>query len=208
MIRGGDTPKQETLWAIEFESGKYAFGHAKDNKIVVETIPLGRKIWYADESGVIAGNTESVDEVVNTIIDTFNEHFGTDVSHLTTETVLFNVGDKVYNWNAYEKIELPEPEPTRIAVQPQAGAPYLIGYLKLESELCLYAQNDDQHCYMVANNGIWQGATVRLVDDTERDIGQALTAAGYNIAVYSWEAKELVINEQIPDWDKYIVINK
>lgn len=142
------------------------------------------------------------------ILQAVNEKYGTSFEGWSQLPTAYEEGDTVPNWNAYEKIEMPEPEPTRIAVQPQTGAPYLIGYLKSESELCLYAQNDDQHCYMVTNNGIWQGATVRLVDDTERDIGQALTAAGYNIAVYSWEAKELVMNEQIPDWDKYIVVNK
>ena len=105
MIRGGDTPKQETLWAIEFESGKFAFGHANENQIFVATSGIGREIWYADNNGFIAGSTESVDEVTGTIIDTYNEHFGTRISHLTPEAKTFKVGDIIKNWNAYEKIE-------------------------------------------------------------------------------------------------------
>lgn len=127
MIRGGDTPKQETLWAIEFESGKFAFGHANENEIFVATSGIGRQIWYADGNGVITGSTESIDEVTSTIIDTYNENFGTNISHLTPETKIFEVGNTVQNWNAYEKIEMP-PEPIKFKV-PQSNGRYWIIWL-------------------------------------------------------------------------------
>jgi hypothetical protein len=71
----------------------------------VATSGIGREIWYADNNGFIAGSTESVDEVTGTIIDTYNEHFGTKISHLTPEAKTFKIGDIIKNWNAYEKIE-------------------------------------------------------------------------------------------------------
>lgn len=74
------------------------------------------QIWYADGSGNVAGYTESVGDIAGTIIDTYNEHFGTDISIWTPETKTLQVGGTVPNWNAYEKIGI-----ILIAIRTAAG---------------------------------------------------------------------------------------
>ena len=199
MIRGGDTPKQETLWAIEFESGKFAFGHANENQIFVATITLGRKIWYADDSGVIAGTTESVDEVVNTIIDTYNEHFGTEISHLTTEALLFKVGDKVYNWDAYEKIEL---QIKKIAAKFGESAElyyFIVGTLNGENFEII--TNGNKSC-IVASNGIIDSFEGPPASASNYLIGKlqsvGITATSISEKVVTWK-----VGSTIPDWSEY-----
>lgn len=202
MIRGGDTPKQETLWAIEFESGKFAFGHAKENEIVVETIPLGRKIWYADESGVIAGTTESVDEVVNTIIDTFNEHFGTDISHLSTETVLFNVGDKVYNWNAYEKIN-------------GLWGSFAVSTRQDNTTYFICVINGHEAVFQTKNNQmpfVSPEGKITVFGPTVQGVGQWCVekiTAQYGGSIISIESEETQLNvgDEISGWNNYTKIN-
>ena len=62
------------------------------------------QIWYADGNGNVEGNTETVDYIAETIISTYNEHYGTDIQLWTPETKTLQVGGTVPNWNAYEKI--------------------------------------------------------------------------------------------------------
>lgn len=64
------------------------------------------QIWYTDVNGNVTGYTETVDNIAGTIIDAYNEHFGTDIQIWTPETKTLQVGDTVPNWNAYEKIEM------------------------------------------------------------------------------------------------------
>lgn len=62
------------------------------------------QIWYADGNGNVEGYTETVGDIAETIISTYNEHFGTDIQLWTPETKSLQVGGTVPNWNAYEKI--------------------------------------------------------------------------------------------------------
>lgn len=64
------------------------------------------QIWYADGSGNVTGYTESVGEIAGTIIEAYNEHFGTDIAIWTPETKSLQMGGSVPNWDAYEKIEI------------------------------------------------------------------------------------------------------
>lgn len=100
-IEGGG----ETLCAIEFEAGKFAFGHADEDEIFLATENGFAKIWYADENGVITGHTEH-GAMVWQIINAYNEHFGTNIENWAPEKVTLQVGDTVSNWNAYEKITM------------------------------------------------------------------------------------------------------
>lgn len=99
-IEGGT---QETLFAIEFEAGKFAFGHGEEDVIFLATRDGFDKIWYADANGVITGNTPH-GAITYAIIDAYNEHFGTNINNWESEKETLQVGDTVTNWNAYEKI--------------------------------------------------------------------------------------------------------
>lgn len=77
------------------------------------------QIWYTDVNGNVTGYTETVDNIAGTIIDAYNDHFGTDIQIWTPETITLQVGGTVPNWNAYEKIEISS---QKIAVNIQRGS--------------------------------------------------------------------------------------
>ena len=203
ILGGGDTPKQETLWAIEFESGKFAFGHANENQIFVATSGIDREIWYADNNGFIAGSTESVDEVTGTIIDTYNEHFGTRISHLTPEAKTFNVGDIIKNWNAYEKIEMPS---VYVAVRPtESSVAYIAG--KVKGEIFTILANTESSCLIINDNG--KVNTIYGPPPTMQALSYAisrLSANGISVTQTNAEISTLAVNDSVPNWESYQII--
>lgn len=203
MIRGGDTPKQETLWAIEFESGKFAFGHANENQIFVATSGIGRQIWYADGGGVVEGYTESVDEITDTLIDTFNEHFGTNISHLTPDTELFEVGGTVPNWNSYEKILLPEIVNFRFV--PGSGTANLAGFM----------QGDKAYINSASESSVWNvspegqvwgpGGQASLYEQQAKNL--LLSNFGREISEVLPFVVEWQQGSQVPNWESYTLLS-
>lgn len=201
MIRGGDTPKQETLWAIEFESGKFAFGHANENQIFVAASGIGRQIWYADGNGVIAGSTESVDEVTDNIIDTYNEHFGTKISNLTPETELFKVGDTVHNWNAYEKIE------TTIYIKAKnSQSTFAFGFLSNDG--VFHWQMFSESIAKLANaEGVIQSITIQQAQGYWENVLKAKLQTRWDVQSYVVEI-DATLNPgaTIPNWQNYEIV--
>lgn len=199
MIRGGDTPKQETLWAIEFESGKFAFGHANENTIFVATSDIGREIWYADNNGFIAGSTVSVDEVTGTIIDTYNEYFGTRISHLTPEAKTYNVGDIIKNWNAYERIYGLYGD--KIAINVGNGGNISLAVGALSNGIFRVICNNDKSLVVNENGQIksLQGAPSSVVQYWQGMLSRyGLTASGVFGINTSYE-----VGQNINDWQSY-----
>lgn len=197
MIRGGDTPKQETLWAIEFETGKFAFGHANEDEIFVATSGIGRQIWYADGDGVIAGSTESVDEVTDTIISIYNENFGTNISHLTPDTKLFEVGDTVPNWDAYEKIS------TLVYIKIQG--PGTAGYIINETGF-IYTKNNNCYVFDLGNGEVENDNGIRLSDTFKNSIIGRAVEAGLNITQVESKEENFEIGQVMQNWDEYVSI--
>lgn len=199
MIRGGDTPKQETLWAIEFESGKFAFGQANENQIFVATSGIGREIWYADDRGVITGSTESVDEVTDTIVDTYNQYFGTKISNLTPDTELFKVGDTVHNWNTYERIYGLYGD--KIAINVGNGGNIVFAVGALSNGIFRVISNNDKSLVVNENGQIitLQGAPSSVVQYWQGMLARhELSASGVFGINTSYE-----VGQNINDWQSY-----
>lgn len=202
ISEGGDTP-EEILWAIEFESGKFAFGHANENQIFVATSGIGRQIWYADGSGVVEGYTESVDEITDTLIDTFNEHFGTNISHLTPDTELFNVGDTIPDWNAYEKIEI---QLQKLAVHTATSTKFVIGYINESNEYVMYVFDSDTFP-IIAESGEMDSVGNGLEGFKQYVILPTLQQSEYAInTIVNEIIPTMQVGDIVQDWNSYAKI--
>lgn len=163
------------------------------------TSSVGREIWYADNNGFIAGSTVSVDEVTSTIIDTYNEHFGTRISHLTPEAKTYNVGDIIKNWNAYEKIEMPTlyfktiNADVYFIAQVKGNQCFALGDKVLQT---VNRVNSEGLCLaMVGGAGIVEGLWVNK-----------LQAAGYNVTGGEIIDSGLSQGDIVPNFDKYVEV--
>ena len=156
------------------------------------------QIWYADANGVITGNTPTADNVASAIIDGYNEHFGTDIQIWTPEKKTLQVGDTVPNWNAYEKIELPEPQGQKIAVKMDTR--YIAGTLLNGVFLGLATSSDSWAA--IDNNGTVAG-TYPNVSDIEVDLTSKLSAAGYTNVNVQMNETFVASGDVLSDWSDY-----
>lgn len=159
------------------------------------------QIWYADGSGNVTGYTESVDDIAGTIIDAYNEHFGTGIEIWTPETKSLQVGGTVPNWNAYEKIEMPKPINVKICVDMSPDDRlYAYGYI-IGGTLNLIALTENPAgAAQVRENGIVSGIVINKTLEQIMQMVVTYTVTqvklegtiNYGSTVQSWEDYELV----------------
>lgn len=161
------------------------------------------QIWYADGNGNVAGYTETIGDIVDTIISVYNEHFGTDIGLWTPETKTLQVGGTVPNWNAYEKIGLPK---TYIAVSVGGGdSPCAFGELGQNNEV-IFQSKDENTPWVASRAGVivgeatgWPGVfTYVWKPKIDAALGIDSTAS---IVISS-----LVQGDEVPNWDSYQII--
>ena len=203
MIRGGDTPTQETLFAIEFESGKFAYGHADEDELFVATRDGLAQIWYADANGVVTGHTPNADNVASAIIDAYNEHFGTDIQIWTPETKNLQVGDTVPNWNAYEKILLPEMVNFRYL---RTGSSANITGFMQGDKAYLNAANENSIWTVSPEGEVWNGGGPASIYEEQT---KTLLLSNYGRQIS--EVLPLVVEwqqgSQVPNWESYTLLS-
>lgn len=157
------------------------------------------QIWYTDANGVVTGYTPNADNVASAIIDTYNEHYGTDINIWTPETKNLQVGGTVPNWNAYEKIEMPI---RRIAVNlsnPQAPYSYMVGHI----------EGDTFKILVNAANGLISyrdGLIIAYAGPTSTNaswIIQQLNNFNVEVSNVENEIVDYDINTYLPNWGEY-----
>lgn len=85
-------------------------------------------IWVLDSDGVVIDNISYSIADRAQILAQINEHYGTSFTGWSDNEIGLRIGDTIPNWNAYEKIELPEePQYFRIYLQDYAGN--MVGWL-------------------------------------------------------------------------------
>ena len=158
------------------------------------------QIWYADGNGNVEGYTETVDNIAETIIGAYNEHFGTDIQIWTPETKTLQVGDTVPNWNAYEKIEMPPIIYAKIT--PQGSSLWTIGKI-LGNTFKILCQNDEG-AWQVTNDGKVNGVFGKPYDLMTYMWDPKLQQAGYVISAYEIELVAYNVGDTIENWDDFI----
>lgn len=153
------------------------------------------QIWYADSIGNVTGYTESVDEIAGTIIDAYNEHFGTDITIWTPETKTLQVGDTVPNWDAYEKIEMPK---LYVAVAVGQGATrFAVGYIK-DKTWFIYT-NSNNEGIGINNEGVIEAYLNSMDTLTQYVLLPKLESSGYDVQSVEYVEEDYQIGETIPN---------
>lgn len=132
------------------------------------------------------------------ILQAVNEKYGTSFEGWSQLPTVYEVGDTVPNWNAYEKIELPEPQGQKIAVKMDIR--YIAGTLLNGLYLCL-ATNSNSWAG-ISNDGVVAG-TYPKVSDVELDLKSKLSAAGYTNVNVQMNETFVASGDILSDWSDY-----
>lgn len=176
------------------------------------TSAIGRQIWYADSNGVVAGYKESVDEITNTIIITYNEHFGTKISHLTPDAEDYKVGDTVHDWDTYEKI--PQIEKRYLAIDRGSVSPSVwCAILRGKHLNFLCSKEETPNTILVTYpDGFIRTYAAGIISDGlyNNEIKPLLTHAGIEVETYGTETLETTppLNTEMPNWENYQYVSK
>ena len=157
------------------------------------------QIWYADGNGNVGGYTETVNNIAGTIIDAYNEHFGTDIQLWTPETKTLQVGGTVPDWNAYEKI--------------------LLDILNVKFNGGFFGQKVGDKLYIATSNGSNQiivdmqsglvGTLNGPVLSDERKLYYTnwMRGTGHEVSETTSEILTLTEGEQVEGWNEYLLID-
>ena len=156
------------------------------------------QIWYADGNGNVEGFSETVDDIAETIISTYNEHFGTDIQIWTPETKNLQVGGTVPNWNAYEKI-------SNLRWQIQfAGTNGVFGII--ENKTYKVYANNASNVLIASNEGVVVG-TQNYSSDFGNFMKNKLVAAGLDVQSVEQFITSLNVGDNVPEWSLYNITN-
>lgn len=158
-------------------------------------------IWYADGNGNITGYVVNGGDIASTIIDAYNEHFGTDISIWTPEKKTLQVGDTVPNWNAYEKIEMQIPY---YAVTTGGlntfAAGFMDGYVW---HVYFYANNN---ALRINNTGLITGELQSADSLIQGFMLPKMRNNGIEVQSYVQEVIDWSVGETIPNVEQYTFI--
>lgn len=165
----------------------------------IQTRGNSTNVWLCSDIGVIDGAMTMSAPTLEKILQAVNEKYGTSFEGWSQLPTVYEVGDTVPNWNAYEKIELTS---QKIAVVNTAFGQnyfYIIGTLSDENFEII--SNGDMSC-IVNENGVITGYNAPNSNDTNeiknklQNVG--ITASSITEKVVSWES-----GTTIPNWEEY-----
>lgn len=159
-------------------------------------------IWYADGNGNVTGYVVNGGDKASTIIDAYNDHFGTDISIWTPEKKTLQVGDTVPNWNAYEKIEM---EQINVAINTGNANTNIFG--KIKGSVCIVSINSSNYCNICTNEGVIQfpQGGPPFDDNIKNMVRYKLSA--YNVDNVTTMVEEYQQDDILANWDEYTIIN-
>lgn len=160
------------------------------------------QIWYADANGVVTGYTPTADNVASAIIDTYNEHFGTDINIWTPETKTLQVGGTVTNWSAYEKIEL-----ATILVKTSIGGVYIFGVIE-DTTLKVKGITNEDKAFVAGSDGVIKGSAGNASQMVSSVFVPRLNSQGYNVNLSEIIDAIYAEGQTVENWNDYVLIEQ
>ena len=164
----------------------------------IQTRENSNVVWLSSGEGVINGTMSLSAPALERILQAVNEKYGTSFEGWSQKPTVYEVGDTVPDWNAYEKIEYPS---QKIAVKVQSGGRTGLMCGTLFNKVFNMLTNG-QTGLIVNENGIvldYSGPPVRAVDS----ITSYLSLYGLVATQVTETIVEYPVGEEIPQWEEY-----
>lgn len=158
--------------------------------------------WLSSGEGVINGTMSLSAPTLERILQAINEKYGTSFEGWAQKPSVYEVGNTVPNWNAYEKIEMP---PTiYVKTTPTGSSLWTMGKI-LGNTFKILCQ-DNESAWQVTNEGVINGVFGNEQSLIEQIWTPKLQQAGYAISSYEIEIVAYNVGDSIENWNDFTQI--
>ena len=156
-------------------------------------------LWVCDGNGVVVDNISySIGERAP-ILEQINEHYGTSFTGWSDNEISLRVGDTVPNWNAFEKIEMPE---TKEYLALDYGT-WSAGYLENEN-VYLYGFTSSGNLMVCDADGlVYEGPGANFTDNLKTMLTYKLENAGIQFNEFVVIETPYTSGETVENWENY-----
>lgn len=188
----------QTLFALEIESGRFISFYFQNGVLYANTDDWSSALWVLDGEGVVIDNISYSIADRAPILAQINEHYGTSFTGWSDNEIGLRIGDTIPNWNAYEKIEMPETK-QYLAINYDD---WTAGYLENEN-LYLYGHTSSGNIIICSEEGfVYQGGEV-LSEEVRMILNSKLQNAGIQFNEIIVIESPYADGETIENWDNY-----
>lgn len=167
----------------------------------IQTRGNSNVVWLSNDVGVIDGTMSLSAPTLERILQAVNEKYGTSFEGWSQKPTVYEVGDTVPNWNAYEKIMLP-PQPILVKVQRDSSAWYACEVKQSSNGQYEVAVHGEEKTFYIFNTTGHNIGTVMQSDESRSLIMQvASEKTSQNVTTLSIIRGYV---DNIENWDEYI----
>lgn len=162
--------------------------------------------WIADADGEVVENinpTKDGHSIIYEIIEGINAHFGTSFTEQDDMDKAYTIGQSIPNWNAYEKILLPEMVNFRFLAR--GSTANITGFMQGDKAY-LNASRENAVWNVSPEGQVWGGGGAAsnyekqtktlLLSNYGREISEVLPF------VVEWQQ-----DSQVPNWESYTLLS-
>lgn len=156
-------------------------------------------LWVCDGNGVVVDNISIYGAERAPILEQINEHYGTTFTGWSDNEMALRFGDTIPDWDAYEKIEMPETK-VYLAIN---FSPFTAGYL--ENEIVnLYGFTSSGNIIVCSADGlVFDGVGAILNDELKTLLRGKLENAGIQFDEFVVIETPYTSGETIENWENY-----
>lgn len=168
----------------------------------IQTRGNSNTVWLSSGAGVINGTMTLSVTPLEKILQAVNEKYGTSFEGWSQLPTAYEVGDTIPNWDAYEKIILPE---IKIKMN-MPGSTTLFAMGLIKGNLFSLIGNSNNELYKVKDSGEIDSTSSSAENFAESYCKPRLISAGYGIEETQIQEESYNIGDYVSNWDEYLLI--
>lgn len=136
------------------------------------------------------------------ILQAVNEKYGTSFEGWSQFPTVYEVGDTVPDWNAYEKIEMPK---SFLWKMKMAGAPFNI-FGKIQNNVLYCYGPSIERAFVVNDAGNIGGSESVTEIYITNNVKPKLDALGISYTSIAYDTSTYSVNDNVENWDEYTLL--
>lgn len=165
----------------------------------IQTRGNSTTVWLSSDEGVIVGTMTMSAPTLEKILQAVNEKYGTSFEGWSQLPTAYEVGGTVPNWEAYEKIELPQ---IYLWSSSLPGRWFFVFGKVVNGVLTVYADTG-QSLFEASSRGEISGTYAISIEDFEQIIRPRLEEKNVEFESVVVDTTTYKMSDEVPNWNEY-----